>query len=181
MPHEARIQDMRTGLLNHRVVLRRVRALALMRIEARHAGVRAIQVDQGREPQAGFVFPGPQRATTVAGTYLVAGPARLAYIAALLQTAQVVEPFISYGELDAWASTWWARRRRGIWGLALPVGGEDRYHRPGQRATTVRPSTVDRAVEAIAHRLDPSHPIPDADYLDRGTPRKAIARIRALL
>jgi len=42
-------------------------------------------------------------------------------------------------------------------------------------------ATVERAVEAIAHRVDRDYAIPDAEYLAPATPRKAVHRVAALL
>jgi|ERR1700733_11897626 len=102
---------------------------------------------------------------------------------ALLETANMLAPFVTYGELDHFARVWWSRRRHVSWGQAFPVGGEvdRRIGRTGQRARSVQLDTVRLAVESYAHRLDPEHEIPGALYMNESAPRKARQAMRALL
>jgi hypothetical protein len=103
------------------------------------------------------------------------------YTRALLNAGRVLEPFIDTAELDYFARVWWSRRRHGMWGLAFPVGGRERYGRAGERVRSVPARTVTLAVEEIARRLEGKPPDAIERHMDDSNPRQALRKMRSLL
>jgi len=103
------------------------------------------------------------------------------YIGACLATALALDHHLSAGDLDFFATIWWARKRARVWGMSFPVPPGSRYGREGMRARGgVDAGSVALGVEALARRLDGSHPVPDAEFMDPSRPRVIRRRLRKL-